>query len=56
VVFNWHRLYSEGKLSVETTQAKKLLPVSLEEREIVDPPAEEAVVIVNFKLVYPYIW
>jgi transposase len=27
VVFNWRRLYSEGKLAVETTQAMKLLPV-----------------------------
>ena len=41
VVFNWRRLYSEGKLAVETTQAMKLLPVSVEEREVVDPPAEE---------------
>jgi transposase len=44
VVFNWRRLYSEGKLAVETTQAMKLLPVSIEEREVVDPPAEEAVI------------
>jgi len=43
VVFNWRRLYSEGKLAVETTQAMKLLPVSIEEREVVDPPAEEVV-------------
>jgi len=38
VVFNWRRLYSEGKLSVETAQAMKLLPVSIEEREVVEPP------------------
>ena len=43
VVFNWRRLYSEGKLSVETTQAMKLLPVSIEEREVGEPPAEEVV-------------
>ena len=43
VVFNWRPLYSEGKLSVETAQAMKLLPVSIEEREVVGPPAEEAV-------------
>ena len=35
VVFNWRRLYSEGKLSVETAQAMKLLPVSMEEHEVV---------------------
>ena len=35
VVFNWRRLYSEGKLAVETTQAMKLLPVSMEEHEVV---------------------
>lgn len=43
VVFNWRRLYSEGKLSVETAQAMKLLPVSMKECEVVEPPAEEAV-------------
>ncbi len=43
VVFNWRRLYSEGKLAVETTQAMKLLPVSIEEPEVIEPPTEEVV-------------
>ena len=43
VVFNWRRLYSEGKLAVETAEATKLLPVSVEEHELIDPSTEEAV-------------
>ena len=43
VVFNWRRLYSEGKLAVETAQPMKLLPVRIEEREVGDPTAEEVV-------------
>ena len=43
VVFNWRRLYREGKLVSEAAQAMKLLPVSIEEQEVVEPPAEEAV-------------
>jgi transposase len=43
VVFNWRRLYSEGKLAVETAQAMKLLPVSIEEREHVEQLPEEGV-------------
>ena len=42
VVFNWRRLYSEGKLALEPAQAMKLLPVSIEEREVLEPPPEEA--------------
>ena len=48
VVFNWRRLYNEGKLAVETAHAVKLLPVrllpvSLSESEVVVPPPEERV-------------
>ena len=43
VVFNWRRLYSKDKLAVETTHAMKLLPVSLEEPEVIEPPPEEVV-------------
>jgi transposase len=43
VVFNWRRLYSEGKLVVEAPQALKLLPVSIEEHEVVEPPPEQVV-------------
>ena len=42
VVFNWRRLYSEGRLAVDTTQAMKLLPVSIEEHEMVKPAADAA--------------
>jgi transposase len=45
VVFNWRRLYSEGKLAVETAQAMKLLPVSIEEHEGVEPPPAEVVTL-----------
>jgi transposase len=41
VVFNWRRMYSEGKLAVEPAQAMKLLPVSIAEREVVERPPEE---------------
>ena len=37
VVFNWRRLYKEGKLTAEATQGMKLLPVSVEEREAAEP-------------------
>ena len=43
VVFNWRRLYSEGRLTVEPMQAMKLLPVSIKEREVVKVPSEEGV-------------
>jgi transposase len=43
VVFNWRTLYREGKLACETAQAMKLLPVSIEEHEVVESPAEEAI-------------
>ena len=42
VVFHWRRLYSEGKLSGESGQAMKLLPVSVAEREVVEQMPEEA--------------
>ncbi len=43
VVFNWRRLYSAGKLVVEAPQAMKLLPVSIEEHEVIEPQPEEVV-------------
>ncbi len=43
VVFNWRRLYSEGKLAIETAQPTKLLPVSIEEHEVVEPSGEDVV-------------
>jgi transposase len=43
VVFNWRRLYSEGKLAIETAQPMKLLPVSIEEHEVVEPSGEDVV-------------
>ena len=43
VVFHWRRLYGEGKLAVEPSQAMKLLPVSIAEREVVERPPEEVV-------------
>jgi transposase len=43
VVFNWRRLYSEGKLAIETAQPMKLVPVSIEEPEVIEPPTEEVV-------------
>jgi transposase len=36
VVFHWRRLYREGKLVTEPTQAMKLLPVSIAEHEEVE--------------------
>jgi transposase len=44
VVFSWRRLYSEGKLALEAARAIKLLPVSIEEREVVEPPPEEGII------------
>ncbi len=43
VVFNWRCLYSEGKLAIETAQPMKLLPVSIEEPDVIDPPTEKVV-------------
>jgi transposase-like protein len=43
VVFHWRRLYREGKLVPEPTQAMKLLPVSIAELEVVERQAEELV-------------
>jgi transposase len=43
VVFNWRRLYSEGKLAAEPAQAMKLLSVSIAEREVLEPSLKEAV-------------
>jgi transposase len=36
VVFNWRRLYREGKLGDVPAQAMKLLPVSIAEHEVVE--------------------
>jgi transposase len=36
VVFHWRRLYREGKLVTEPTQAMKLLPVSIAEHDEVE--------------------
>jgi len=43
VVFQWRRLYREGKLTAEPAQAMKLLPVSIAEHEVIERPAEEVV-------------
>jgi transposase len=43
VVFHWRRLYREGELAAEPTQAMKLLPVSIAEREVVERHPEEVV-------------
>jgi len=43
VVFNWRRLYREGKFAAEPAQAMKLLPVSIAEHEVVERPPEEVV-------------
>jgi transposase len=40
VVFNWRRLYREGKFATEPAQAMKLLPVSIAEREVVEGEPE----------------
>jgi transposase len=39
-VFNWRRLYREGKFATEPAQAMKLLPVSIAEREVVEGESE----------------
>lgn len=41
VVFNWRRLYREGKFAAEPAQAMKLLPVSIAEHEVVEREPEE---------------
>jgi len=41
VVFNWRRLYRQGKFAVEPAQARKLLPVSIAESEVVEREPEE---------------
>jgi transposase len=43
VVFNWRRLYREGKFAAEPAQAMKLLPVSIVEREGVEREREEVI-------------
>jgi transposase len=43
VVFHWRRLYREGKLVTEPTQAMKLLPVSIKEHEGVERPPDESI-------------
>jgi len=43
VVFNWRRLYREGKFAIEPAQAMKLLPVSIAEHEVVERPREEVI-------------
>jgi transposase len=40
VVFNWRRLYREGKFATEPAQAMKLLPVSIAEPEVVEGEPE----------------
>jgi transposase len=40
VVFHWRRLYREGKLGTEPTQAMKLLPVSIAEHVVKRQPEE----------------
>ncbi len=40
VVFNWRRLYREGKFAAEPAQAMKLLPVSIAEHEVVEGEPE----------------
>jgi transposase len=40
VVFNWRRLYREGKFAAEPAQAMKLLPVSIAEPEGVEREPE----------------
>ncbi len=43
VVFNWRRLYREGKFATEPAQAMKLLPVSIAEHEVVEREPEEVI-------------
>ncbi len=40
VVFNWRRLYREGKFGAVPAQAMKLLPVSIAEHEVVEGEPE----------------
>jgi transposase len=40
VVFNWRRLYREGKFATEPAHAMKLLPVSIAEPEVVEGEPE----------------
>lgn len=40
VVFNWRRLYCEGKFATEPAQAMKLLPVSIAAPEVVEGEPE----------------
>ena len=40
VVFNWRRLYRDGKFAAEPAQAMKLLPVSIAEHEVVESEPE----------------
>jgi transposase len=42
-VFHWRRLYGEGKLAVEPSQAMKLLPVNIADREVVEQLPEDVV-------------
>jgi len=43
VVFNWRRLYREGKFAAEPARAMKLLPVSIAEHEMAERPPDEVV-------------
>ena len=43
VVFNWRRLYREGKLAAEPAQVMKLLPVSIAEHEVVERQPDEVI-------------
>ena len=43
VVFNWRRLYRDGKFAAEPAQAMKLLPVSIAEHEAVEREPEEVI-------------
>lgn len=43
VVFNWRRLYREGKFTAESAQAMKLLPLSIAEHEVVEREPEEVI-------------
>jgi transposase len=43
VVFNWRRLYREGKFATEPAQAMKLLPVSIAEHEVAEREPEAVI-------------
>jgi transposase len=45
VVFNWRRLYREGKFAAEPAQPMKLLPVSIAEHEVVEGDPEEVIAL-----------